>query len=367
MRKDIFVSFLSVIISTVLIFGALGELKAANAELKPIAKEDIKAAFIYGSPVGKEGYAFAHDKGRRALEQLGYKATALEGIPETTQFEKSVRDLIEQGYNVIYATSFGYGRYVERLADQYPNVYFNHATGDVTKTNLATYMGRLYQSQYLAGIAAALKTKSDKIGYVVSFPIPEVVSQVNAFTLGARSVNPKAVVEVKWTNSWYDPVAESGAGLELVNTGSDVIMAYLDTMSAQIAAAEKGAFAIGCSSSGAEALPKAYLTAPIFDWAKFYTADIERVVKGTWKGEFQFFGLESGVVEIDALTDNNADSAREAVQKAHDAIASGLLDVFAGEIKDNAGKVRVEAGRSLTDEQILTLDWFVEGVVGSIK
>jgi basic membrane protein A len=338
-----------------------------SAALPPLAKNDIKAAFIYGSPVGKEGYAFAHDKGRKALEDLGYAVTYIEGVPETTQFEKTVRDLIEQGYNVIYATSFGYGKYVERLAEQYPEVYFNHATGNVTKDNLATYMGRLYQSQYLAGIAAGLKTKSGKIGYVVSFPIPEVVSQVNAFTLGVHSVNPSTTVEVKWTNSWYDPITENSAGLELANTGADVVIAYLDTMSAQIAAAEKGAFVIGCSSSGAEVLPEAYLTAPIFDWARYYTADVEKIANGTWKPEFQFLGMETGVVDIDSLTGNNAPGAVEAVKTAKDALMDGSLNVFAGEIKDNSGNVRVKAGGTLTDEDILTLDWFVDGVIGSVQ
>ncbi len=335
--------------------------------LPAISKEDMKVAFIYGSAIGEEGYSYAHDLGRQAVEEMGIQTTYLENIPETAQFEKAVRDLIEQGYNVIYATSYGYGEYVQKLAEEYPDVYFNHATGSVTGTNLATYMGRLYQSQYLAGIAAGYRTASNKIGYVVSFPIPEVVSQVNAFTLGVRSVNPEATVEVKWTNSWYDPVAEKTAGLELVNSGCDVIIAYLDTMNAQIAAAEKGAYAIGCSSPGGDVLPDAYLTAPIFHWANYYTNDVQKIMDGTWTGEFQFFGLDSGVVDIDEMTDNNAEGAAEAVSTAKEAIIDGSLDVFAGEIKDNEGTVRVAEGAAMTDEEILTLDWFVEGVIGSVS
>jgi basic membrane protein A len=339
----------------------------AAAGLEPIAKEDIKAAFIYGSAVGEEGYSYAHDLGRLALEAAGYQATYVESIPETDRFEKTVRDLIEQGYNVIYATSYGYGKYVEALADEYPNVYFNHATGEVTKENMATYMGRLYQSQYLAGIAAGLRTETNRIGYVVSFPLPEVVSQVNGFTLGVRSVNPDAVVEVKWTNSWYDPPVETNAGLELVNTGADVVIAYLDTMSAQLAAAEKGAWVLGCSTSGASVAPDHYLTAPIFNWAEYYVPNAASIVDGSWSGRFEFLGLDSGVVDVDELTDNNAPGAREAVGEAKAAILNGSLDVFAGEIRDNDGNVRVAAGESLSDEEILTLDWFVEGVNGSIN
>jgi basic membrane protein A len=337
----------------------------AGAGLPALSKDEIKAAFIYGSAVGEEGYSYAHDLGREALAAAGYDVTYVEGIPETDQFEKTVRDLIDSGRNVIYATSFGYGPYCEKLADEYPNVYFNHATGSVTKTNLSTYMGRLYESEYLAGMAAGLKTETNQLGFVASFPIPEVVSQINGFTLGAKAVNPDVVVNVKWTNSWYDPPTEANAGLELANTGSDVIMSYLDTMSAQIAAAEKGAWAIGCSTSGANVLPEKYLTAPIFDWAKFYTANVESIVNGTWSPDFQFLGLDTGVVDIDDLTGNNAADVAERVADAKAKIIAGELIVFGGEIKDTAGEVRVRAGEALSDEGILTMDWYAEGVKGA--
>jgi basic membrane protein A len=339
----------------------------ANAGLPSLSKEEIKAAFIYGSAVGEEGYSYAHDLGREALAAAGYDVTYVESIPETDQFEKTVRDLIDKGYNVIYATSFGYGPYCEKLADEYPNVYFNHATGSVTKTNLSTYMGRLYESEYLAGMAAGLKTETNRIGFVAAFPIPEVLSQINGFTLGAKAVNPDVVVNVKWTNSWYDPPTEANAGLELANTGSDVIMSYLDTMSAQIAASERGAWAIGCSTSGANVLPEKYLTAPIFDWAKFYTANIESIANGTWSPDFQFLGLDTGVVDIDALTANNAPDAAERVAEAKEKIIAGELNVFGGEIKDITGEVRVQAGEALSDEGILAMNWYVEGVSGAAE
>ncbi len=366
-RKMIVALALSVLVALFALpgLGALAEAVTKNAELQPIAKEDLKVAFIYGSAVGEEGYSFSHDQGRKALEAEGVATTYIENIPENAQFEKAVRDLIEQGYNVIYATSYGYGKYVLKLAEEYPSVYFNHATGATNAGNVATYMGRLYQSQYLAGIAAAYRTASNKIGFVVSFPIPEVLTQVNAFTLGVRSVKPEATVEVKWTNSWYDPVAEKSAGLELVNTGCDVICAYLDTMNAQIAAAEKGAYAIGCSSPAPSVLPDAYLTAPVFHWANYYTKDVQKIIDGTWEPVFQFYGLDSGVVDIDELTKNNADGAAGAVAAAKAAIIDGTLNVFAGELKDNQGNVRCEAGSALTDVEILTADWFVEGVIGS--
>ena len=367
MKRKMIVALVLSVLMALSGFGALAEAIVKNAELAPIAKENLKVAFIYGSAVGEEGYSFSHDKGRKALEAEGIQATYLENIPENAQFEKAVRDLIEQGYNVIYATSYGYGKYVLKLAEEYPAVYFNHATGATNAGNVATYMGRLYQSQYLAGIAAAYRTASNKLGFVVSFPIPEVLSQVNAFTLGVRSVKPEATVEVKWTNSWYDPVAEKSAGLELVNTGCDVICAYLDTMNAQIAAAEKGAYALGCSSPAPTVLPDAYLTAPIFSWANYYTKDIQKIIDGTWEPVFQFYGLDSGVVDIDELTGNNVEGAAEAVAAAKAALIDGSLNAFAGELKDNTGAVRCEAGASLSDIEILTMDYFVEGVIGSVS
>ncbi|MDR1778872.1 MAG: BMP family ABC transporter substrate-binding protein [Clostridiales Family XIII bacterium] len=336
------------------------------ATLAPIAKEDQKIAFIYGSAVGEEGYSYAHDLGRAALAEAGYDVTYVEGI-EDAQFEKTVRDLIEQGYNVIFATSYGYGTYCEKLAEEYPTVYFNHATGDVYKDNLGVYMGRLYESEYLAGMAAGLKTESNKIGFVASFPIPEVITQINGFTLGVRAVNPDAVVNVYWTGSWYDPQLEATAGLELANTGNDVVMSYLDTMSAQIAAAEKGVWAIGCSTSGAEVLPDYYLTAPIFVWAEFYLSCVESIADGTWSPERQFLGLDTGTVDIDTLTANNASGAAEQVAEAKQKIIDGDLVVFGGPIKDQSGEVRIAEGTALTDAEILTMDWFVEGVNGNIS
>ena len=340
---------------------------ASAAELPALSKETMKVGFIYGSSIGDEGYTYAHNLGRLAVENMGIKTMYLENVPETSDCEKAARDLIDQGCNVIYAISFGHMEYIANVADEYPNVYFNHATGYINKPNMNTYMGRMYEAQYLTGIAVGLRTVTNKIGFVTTFPIPECVRQVNAFTLGVRSVNPGATVEVKWTSSWFDPATEKAASSELLNTGCDVIAAYCDTMNPQMAAAERGLWATGCSSPGASVIPDAYLTAPIFRWAEYYTVDVQRILDGKWAGGSGYWlGLKDGVVALDELTNNCAEGTQAKVEEIKAKILDGSFFVFTGEIKDNKGEVRIKAGERYTDEQMLSFDWFVEGVIGSV-
>ena len=334
--------------------------------LPALTKETIKVGFLYGSAVGDEGYTYCHDLGRKALEEMGIATAYVENVPETEECEKYCRDLIEvQGCNVIYGISFGMMEYISNVADEYPNVYFNHATGYITKNNMATYMGRMYEVQYLAGIAAGLRTETNKIGFVTTFPIPECVRQVNSLTLGVRSVNPDATVSLKWTSSWFDPATETASAKDLLNSGVDIMCAYCDTMNPQIAAAEAGKWVLGCSSSGYSKCPDNYLTAPLYNYANFYTANVQEILAGTWTGTNQWLGIKDGVVELDKLT-NCAEGTEEAVKAARDAIVNGTLSVWAGTIKDNTGVVRVEEGATLTDADLLSLDWLVDGVIGSV-
>jgi basic membrane protein A len=335
--------------------------------LPALTKDTMKVGFIYGSSIGNEGYTYTHDLGRLALEEQGIETMYLENVPETADCEKAARDLIEQGCNVIYAISFGHMQYIANVADEYPDVYFNHATGYMTKPNMATYMGRMYEAQYLAGIAVGMRTETGKIGFVTTFPIPEVVRQVDAFTLGVRSVNQSATVEVKWTSSWYDPATEKSAATELINKGCDVIAAYCDTMNPQMAAAEKGLWATGCSSPGGYLIPDAYLTAPIFHYDVFYTKDVQRILDGTWVSGSSWLGLSDGVVGLDEITENCLPGTADVVESAKSGILDGSFDIWAGEIRDNQGEVRVSSGETLDDAQLQSLDWFVEGVIGSVE
>lgn len=339
-----------------------------SAMAEGIAKEDIKVGFIYGSTVGDEGYTFTHNRGRLALEEAGIPTMYLENIPETSECEEAARNLIDQGCNVIYAISFGHGQYIANVAAEYPDVYFGHCTGYITGDNLNTYMGRMYEAQYLTGIAAGMRTETNKIGIVTTFPIPEVVRQINSFCLGIRSVNPEATLEVKWTSSWYDPATEKAAATELLNGGCDVIAAYCDTMNPQLTAAEAGAWATGCSSSGYDKIPDAYLTAPLFNYGKFYMADVQSIIDGTRESNVSIWqGMAEGLVELDVITDNCAEGTAEKIEEVKAQIIDGSFDVWAGELKDNQGNVRVAAGETLTDADLLALDWLVEGVIGSLQ
>jgi len=334
--------------------------------MKAIAKEDLKVAFLYVGPIGDLGYSYAHDQGRLAIEAMGIHTTYVENVPESAECETQLRQLCEQGYNVIYATSFGYSDYVEKVAKEYPDVYFGHATGYIESNNTGNYMGRVYEARYLAGIVAGLNTKSGKIGYVAAMPIAEVIRGINAFTLGVKSVNPDATVEVKWTNTWFDMAIEKAAAEELLNSGCDVMAQHCDSPAPQIAAEEKGALAIGYNTPTKDSAPGAYLTAPLFHWEVYYTQDIEAIMAGTWKGQSYWTGLSTGMVSLDDLTDLCADGTAEAVAAAQEKIISGELVIFKGEIKDNTGAVKVAADQVLTDAELTSLNWLVEGVIGTV-
>ena len=337
------------------------------ANHKPIPKDKIKVGFLYVGVIGDEGYSYQHDQGRKELEkELGVKTVYLENVPETSDCEKSIRDLIDQGCNVIYGTSFGFMQWMDNVAKEYPDVYFGHATGYMQEDNMSNYMGRIEEPRYLSGIVAGLKTKVNKIGYVAAMPTAEVIRGCNAFTLGVRSVNPNATVEVKWTNTWYDPSLEKSAATELLNAGCDVLAQHCDSSAPQVAAQERGAFAVGYNASTLSAAPKAYLTAPLFHWGVYYVQDVKDIIAGTWKSQSYWEGMKSGIVSLDKLSGNCPAGAQEKVDAAAKKITDGSFKVFQGEIKDNTGKVRVPAGSAMSDKDELSCDWFVQGVIGSV-
>lgn len=344
--------------------------KAAAGTSKAIAKDDLKIGFIYVGPVGDEGYSFAHDQGRLAMvKNLGLRedqTLIVESVPEDSDCAKTVRDLIDQGCNVIYATSFGHGQWTEEVAKEFPDVYFGHATGNNTLDNMSTYMGRVYEARYLSGIAAGLKSESGKIGYVAAMPIPEVVRGIDAFTLGVRSVKPDATVELLWTNSWYDPAAEKAAAQQLINNGCDVIAQHCDTTGPQLAANDAGVACVGYNAPTLSAAPKAYLTAPLFHWGAYYTADVQSIMDGTWTSQRFWGGVNTGMASLDALSENNHADAKAKTDEAAAKIASGELFVFAGPIKDNTGKEVVAAGAQMTDSELESMMFLVEGVIGSV-
>lgn len=370
MSKKIMALVLVSLMLLTLCLTACGDSGSGDAGLTAIKKEDLKIGFIYVGDAYDGGYSQAHEEGRlQMMKELGLsdsQAIVVENVPEGAECAEAARNLIDQGCNVIYANSFGHMDHIKAVADEYPNVYFGHATGYTRTDNMTTYMGRIYEARYLSGIVAGLQTKTNKIGYVAAMPIAEVVRGINAFTLGVQSVNPDATVEVYWLNTWYDGTLEKSAALELLNKGCDVMAQHCDSPAPQIAAEEKGVYAIGYNRSTADVAPKAYLTAPLFHWGAYYKANIQSIIDGTWTSEDYWQGLNSGVVSLDTLSSLVAAGTAEKVAAAEAAIKDGSLVIFSGEIYDNQGNLKVAAGQTLTDAELTSMDWLVKGVIGSV-
>lgn len=370
MSKKITALILASLMLLTLCLTACGGSGSGGDGLQAIKKEDLKIGFMYVGDAYDGGYSQAHEEGRlQMMQEIGLtddQVIVVENVPESAECAEQARNLIDQGCNVIYANSFGHMDHIKAVADEYPNVYFCHATGYTRTENMTTYMGRIYEARYLAGIVAGLQTKTNKIGYVAAMPIAEVVRGINAFTLGVQSVNPNATVEIYWLNTWYDGTLEKTAALELLNKGCDVMAQHCDSPAPQIAAEEKGVWAIGYNRSTADVAPKAYLTAPLFHWGAYYTANVKTIMDGTWKSEDFWQGLNSGVVSLDTLTSLVAPGIAEKVAEAEAAIKDGSLVIFSGEIYDNQGNVKVAAGQTLTDADLTSMNWLVKGVIGSV-
>jgi len=332
------------------------------------APAKMKVAFVYVGPVGDAGWTYAHDQGRKYLESKmpDVETTFVESVPEGADAERILTELAEKGNKVIFATSFGYMDYVLRVAQKYPNVVFEHCSGYKTAPNVGTYFGRMYQARYLSGIVAGKMTKSNIIGYVAAHPIPEVIRGINAFTLGVRSVNPNAKVKVVWTNTWYDPAKEKEAAKGLLAVGADVIAQHQDTPGPQQAAEEKGAYGIGYNSDMRSFAPKAVLTGPVWNWGPYYVRVVQAVKNGTWKSEQYWGPMSDGIVDLGPYGPMVPDDVKKLVEAKKQEILSGKWDVFTGPIKDQKGVVRVPAGQKMSDADMLSFNWFVEGVEGTI-
>lgn len=345
----------------------VGETTATEAVTTAPAT-DVTVGFIYVGPIGDGGWSYAHNEARLYLEQeLGVKTMYMESVPETQECEKKIRDMIDGGASIIFATSFGFMDYVEKVAKDYPEVTFLHCSGYKSGENFSNYFGRMYEPRFLSGVVAGMKTESKKIGYVAAFSIPEVVRGINAFTLGVKAVNPDATVDVVWTHTWYDPAKEKEAALSLLDIGCDVIAQHQDTAGPQQAAEERGAFAIGYNTPSLAMAPNAYMTAPIWNWGPYYVDQVQKVINGTWTSENYWGSMSDGIVKLDTLSANAPEGAQAKVDEYAAKILDGSFHPFAGPIKNQAGEVVVPEGATMTDEEMLGFMWFVEGVNGTIE
>lgn len=335
-----------------------------------LAAEPYKVGFIYVAPIGDVGWTFQHDLGRKALEAaLGdkVKTAYVENVPEEgADAERVIRKLATDGNRLIYTTSFGFMNPTEKVAKQFPKVKFAHCTGYKRLPNLATYSARFYEARYLAGIIAGRMTKSNIIGYVGSFPIPEVVQGINATLLAARSVNPNVQIKLVFASTWYDPGKERAAAEALISQGADIIMCHTDSPAIVQTGEEKGVWSMGYDSDESKYGSKSFLTAVTMDWNEYYIEQTKAAIAGTWKSSDVWGGLKSGMVKLAPLNAAIADSVRQEVAAAQAKIEGGTLLPFAGPIKDQSGAVKVAAGKALTDAEILNLNWLVEGVQGSL-
>ena len=352
--------------------GCGGAEKASSGqdEDKSQETEKTKVAFIYVGPAGDAGWSYAHDQGRKYLEEnvSGIEVTPpLESVPENADAEQVLENLVQKGNKIIFATSYGYMDAVEKVAKKHPDVTFLHCSGYKVADNVGTYFGRIYQPRYLSGIVAGKTTESDIIGYVAAHPIPEVVRGINAFTLGVRSVNPDAKVKVVWTKTWYDPAKEKDAAKSLLTQGADVIAQHQDTPGPMQAAEEAGKFGVSYNSDMRHFAPNAVLTGPVWNWGPYYAETVQAVLDGTWKSEQYWGALDDGIVGLAPYGDMISDEIKTLVDAKKKEITDGTWDVFTGPINDNTGKERVAAGEKLTDDEMLNMLWFVEGVDGTIE
>jgi len=354
-----------------------GQQKAApkTASEKPAGEQPateetapVKMGFVYIGPVGDGGWTFEHDKGRRYVEkELGIDTIYKENVPEGPEVKEIMRSLIDQGCNIIVATSFGYMDYVEELSQDFPDVKFLHCSGYKSTDNMANYFGRMYEPRYLSGIVAGMKTKTDKIGYVAAFEIPEVIRGINAFTLGVRSIKPDAQVIVRWTHTWYDPAKEKAAAEALLDEGCDVIAQHQDTAGPQQAAEERGLWAIGYNSDMSKMAPKSNMTSPVWNWGLYYADQAKAVQNGTWKSSQFWGGMKDGTIQLAPLTALAPEGAQAKVDAAKGQIEDGSFIIFAGPIKDQSNTLKVPKGTTMSDKEMLSMDWFIEGVVGKAK
>ena len=354
---------------------ALLAIVALAASTLPTRAADppLVVGFVYVSPIGEAGWTYQHELGRRALEQaLGsrVKTVFVEAVAEGADAERVMRDLVAaQGARLVFATSFGYLDGALRVAAEFPAAKFEHAGGYKSAPNLATYDARYYEARWLAGWLAGKASRSGIAGYVAGFPVPEVVQGINAFTLGMRAANPKGRVRVLWLNTWFDPAREREAAQSLIDQGADVLTHHSGSpavaLAAQASFRTRGVRVVPYPSDMRAFAPDAQLAAIEHRWGAFYTRVAESVLAGTWKAEPTWGGIASGMVDVAAVDPKVPAATRSGLQSRRAAIVAGTLKPFAAPLRDNAGTLRLASG-ALDDAQIKAMDWFVEGVIGTV-
>lgn len=339
---------------------------SAAAPAKPAP---LKIAFAYIGPVGDGGWTFAHDNGRKAVEkEFGDRVvtTFTESVPEGPDAERVMRDLVGQGNKLVFGTTFGYMDYMLKVAGDHKDVKFEHATGYKTAENLRTYDSRTYEGAYMAGVIAGGMTKTNVLGVVGSVPIPEVVRNINSFTLGAQSVNPKIKTKVVWVNKWFDPPNETAAAQSLLNGGADVLFQNTDSSAVLQTAEKAGKHAFGWDSDMTAYGPKAHLASAVINWGPYYIKATKDALDGTWTTGQTWWGVKEGAIDIVSISDKVPAELKTKVETVKAGLKDGSFAIWKGPIVDNAGKEVLKKDEVADDKFLGGINFFVKGVEGKV-
>ncbi|AZZ93913.1 BMP family ABC transporter substrate-binding protein [Hahella sp. KA22] len=347
------------------VFGAVALMASSISN----AEEPFKVGFVYVGPIGDHGWSYQHDQGRQALEKhFGdkVKTTYVENVPEGADAERVIRNLAKSGHKVIFTTSFGFMNPTLKVAAQFPDVVFEHATGYKRTKNVSTYISNTYEGRYVSGYVAAKMSKTGKLGYIASFPIPEVIRDINAVRLAMNKVNPDYELKILWVSSWFDPAKEAEAANVMIDQGVDVILQHTDSPAAMQVAEQRGVYAVGQSSDMSRFGPKAHLVSVVDDWSYHYIHTVQSVMDGTWKPRDYWGGMAEDMI---LLPEFNKAIPADVVKEAETMIAdikSGKLKPFAGPIYNQKGELKAPAGEELSHEEVAGMNWYVQGIKGEI-
>ena len=331
--------------------------------------EPLKIAFAYVGPVGDGGWSFAHDRGRLALEkEFGDKITTtmVESVPESADAERVIRDFAAQGNKLVFGTTFGYMESMLKVAGDFKDVNFQHATGYKTADNLSTYDSRTYEGAYMAGVIAGKMTKTGTLGVVASVPIPEVIRNINSFTLGAQSSNPKIKTKVVWVNEWFNPPKETEAATSLINGGADVLFQNTDSPAVLKTAQEKGKRAFGWDSDMTAYGPKAHLASAVINWAPYYIKTTKDALEGKNASTQSWWGVKEGAIDLVSIADDVPAETKAKVEEVKKGLADGTFMIWKGPIMDNTGKEQIAKDTVADDKFLGGLSFYVKGVEGKI-
>ena len=345
---------------------------AAPTPPPPPAPEKLKIAFAYIGPVGDGGWTFAHDNGRKAVEkEFGDKVVTsyVENVPESADAERVIREMATSGNKLIFGTTFGYMEPMMKVAADHKDVKFEHATGYKTADNLRTYDSRTYEGAYMAGVIAGKVTKSNTLGVVASVPIPEVLRNINAFTMGAQSVNPKVKTKVVWVNKWFDPPNETAAATSLINGGADVLMQNTDSSAVLQTAEKMGKRAFGWDSDMTAYGPKAHLGSAIINWAPYYIKATRDALENKWATGQTWWGVKEGAIDMVSIAADVPEDAKKRVEEIRAGLKDGTFSIWKGPIMGQDGKpIKAKDGKEWTgaDDQLGGVSFYVKGVEGKV-